>query len=153
DGYSAYAGIGGAKVVHAGCWSHARRKLFDAVKLNAEDRIAMQLVARVDELFAVDAEARHAALNLAARHALRQQRCPSILDLFRKDLETARKTALPASALGKAVNYALSQWSKLIRFLEYPQIELSNNLAENSMRPLVLGRKNWIHVGSEQAGP
>ena len=153
DGYSAYESIGGAKVVHAGCWSHARRKLFDAVKLNAEDRIAMHLVARVDELFAVDANARKAALELAARHALRQQRCPSILDMLRKDLEAARNTALPASALGKAVNYTLSQWSKLVRFLDHPQIELSNNLAENSMRPLVLGRKNWIHVGSEQAGP
>src|SRR5687767_4732185 len=73
--------------------------------------------------------------------------------MLRDELEAARNAALPSSALGKAVNYALSQWSKLIRFLEYPQIELSNNLAENSMRPLVLGRKNWIHVGSEQAGP
>ena len=47
----------------------------------------------------------------------------------------------------------LSLWDKLTRFLEYPQLELSNNLAENSMRPVALGRKNWIHVGSQQAGP
>ena len=60
---------------------------------------------------------------------------------------------LPASALGKAVSYTLSLWEKLTRFLEHPELELSNNWAENSMRPVVLGRKNWIHVGSEQAGP
>jgi hypothetical protein len=55
--------------------------------------------------------------------------------------------------LGKAAHYTLSQWRKLMRFLEYPELELSNNLAENSMRPVALGRKNWIHVGSQQAGP
>jgi transposase len=60
---------------------------------------------------------------------------------------------LPASALGKAIGYALSLWHKLTRFLEHPELELSNNLAENSMRPVVVGRKNWIHVGGEQAGP
>jgi hypothetical protein len=58
---------------------------------------------------------------------------------------------LPASALGKAATYTLALWRKLIHFLEYPELELSNNLAENSMRPLVIGRKNWIHVGSQQA--
>ncbi|MGH9436985.1 MAG: IS66 family transposase, partial [Terriglobia bacterium] len=57
------------------------------------------------------------------------------------------------SARGKAAGYTLALWCKLTRFLEYPELELSNNLAENSMRPLVIGRKNWIHVGSQQAGP
>jgi hypothetical protein len=55
--------------------------------------------------------------------------------------------------LGKAANYTLSLWGKLTRFLEHPELELSNNLAENSMRPVALGRKNWIHIGSQQAGP
>src|SRR5436190_2024037 len=56
-------------------------------------------------------------------------------------------------AFCKATRYTLSLWPKLVRFLEYPEVELSNNVAENSMRPLVLGRKNWIHLGSQQAGP
>ena len=60
---------------------------------------------------------------------------------------------LPSSALSKACHYTLALWRKLTTFLEYPELELSNNLAENSMRPVALGRKNWIHVGSEQAGP
>jgi hypothetical protein len=64
-----------------------------------------------------------------------------------------QKRVLPKSATGKAANYTLSLWSKLILFLEYPELELSNNLAENSMRPIAIGRKNWVHLGSKEAGP
>ena len=59
---------------------------------------------------------------------------------------------MPSSALSKACQYALTLWKKLTRFLEYPELELSNNLAENSMRPVALGRKNWIHIGSPPGG-
>ena len=69
------------------------------------------------------------------------------------EIEAIQREGLPASALGKAARYTLALWPKLVRFLEYPEIELSNNLAENSMRPVVLGRKNWIHLGSQEAGP
>ena len=153
DGYAAYARVGGSRMVHAVCWAHARRKVFDAVRLNPEDRMAAHLVARIDELFAVDAEARHAGMDYAARHALRGERSRPLPETMKKEMETAQAAVLPASALGKAVSYTLSLWDKLTRFLEYPELELSNNSAENSMRPVVLGRKNWIHVGSEQAGP
>ena len=60
---------------------------------------------------------------------------------------------MPSSALGKAAHYTRALWPNLTRFLDYPELELSNNLAENSMRPIALGRKNWIHLGSPQAGP
>jgi transposase len=78
-------------------------------------------------------------------------------DLFSNDIrskiEAAQSAALPSSALSKACQYALALWKKLTRFLEYPELELSTNLAENSMRPVALGRKNWLHIGSPQAGP
>jgi transposase len=153
DGYGAYETCGGTKIVHAACWAHLRRKVFEAVKLNPEDRLATQLVARIDELFAIDAEARRTGMDHNARHVLRQKRAESLLEPLRAQMEAVRKSVLPASVLGKAVNYGLSLWPRLTRFLEYPELELSNNLAENSMRPVVLGRKNWIHIGSEQAGP
>lgn len=153
DGYAAYDRTGGSGMVHAGCWSHARRKVFEALKLSPEDRRAAQLIARIDELFLVDAEAREAGMDHAARHVLREERARPLLGVMRNEMETVQAALLPASALGKAVSYTLSLWHKLTRFLEHPEIELSNNLAENSMRPLVVGRKNWIHVGSEQAGP
>src|SRR6516225_6979744 len=60
---------------------------------------------------------------------------------------------LPKSVLAKACNYTLTLWTRLTRFLEYPELELSNNCAENAIRPVALGRKNWIHIGSEHAGP
>src|SRR5208282_1973379 len=72
---------------------------------------------------------------------------------IRAQIMTVQKDALPKSAAGKAANYTLALWNKLTLVLEYPELELSNNLAENSMRPIAVGRKNWIHVGSAQAGP
>lgn len=153
DGYAAYDQIGGPKMVHAACWSHSRRQFVEAVQLSPQDPMATPIVAQMDELFAIDAEARHQGLSLAARHALRQEKARPLLDGIRKQIETARFHALPAGALSKACNYTLALWGKLTRFLEYPELELSNNLAENSMRPVAIGRKNWIHVGSQQAGP
>ena len=107
----------------------------------------------MDQLFAVDAQARRRAGSLTGRHALRQERAKPLLDDIRIKIEAAQSVALPSSVLSKACHYALALWKKLTRFLEYPELELSNNLAENSMRPIALGRKNWIHIGSPQAGP
>jgi len=153
DGYAAYEQVGGPKIVHACCWAHARRKFMEALKLHPEDRVAARLVARIDALFSIDAEARSASLDHAARHALPLKRARPLLDVLKPQIEVAQAEALTASALGKAAQYTLALWPKLTRFLDYPELELSNNLAENSMRPLVLGRKNWIHLGSPQAGP
>ncbi len=153
DGYAAYDQIGGPKMVHAGCWSHAERYFSEVVQLNPQDPVATPIVTRIDEMFAIDAEARRQRLSLEARHALRQEQSRPLLDGIRKQIEAARSTALPGGALAKACNYTLTLWEKLNRFLEYPELELSNNLAENSMRPVAIGRRNWIHVGSPQAGP
>jgi transposase len=153
DGYAAYDQIGGKRMVHAACWAHARRQFFEAVQLNPRDPVATPIVARMDELFAVDAEARLRVIGLTGRHALRQERARPLLDDIRSKIEAARIVALPSSALSKACRYTLTLWTKLTRFVEHPEVELSNNLAENSMRPVALGRKNWIHIGSPQAGP
>jgi transposase len=153
DGYTAYDQIGGPRMVHAACWAHARRQFFEAVQLNSRDPVATPIVARMDELFAVDAEARSKALSVTARPARRHERAKPLLDDIRRKIEAAQSIALPSSALSKACQYALTLWKKLTRFMEYPELELSNNLAENSMRPVALGRKNWIHIGSPQAGP
>jgi transposase len=153
DGYAAYEHVGGPEMVHAVCWAHARRKFIEAAKLHPNDVRAVGLVKRIDELFGIDAEAREQGLDQAARHELRQKRSAPLIEAIGGEVETARAASLPASALGKAAAYTLSLWVKLKRFLEHPELELSNNLAENSMRPVALGRKNWIHVGSPQAGP
>jgi len=92
-------------------------------------------------------------LPLELRHELRREKSAPLVDGIYKKLLAVKGTVLPKSKLGEAVDYALGQWPRLTPFLEYPEIELSNNLAENSMRPIAVGRKNWIHIGSVAAGP
>ena len=153
DGYAAYHQVGGVRMVHAACWAHVERYFAEILQVNPQDAVATPIVKRIDELFAIDAYARQQGLSLESRHALRQEKSKPLVDSIRQQVAAARCSALPASALGKACHYTLTLWEKLTRFLEYPELELSNNLAENSMRPIAIGRKNWIHVGSLQAGP
>jgi transposase len=154
DDYSAYErGIGGPKMVHACCWSHARRRFVDAVKLNRQDAASVRAIELMDELFAIDREAREAQMDHADRHRLRQAKAPPLLDQIREHIRATSKTVLPESAVGKACSYTLALWKKLTCFLDHPQLELSNNWVENSMRPVATGRKNWIHIGSPEAGP
>ena len=68
-------------------------------------------------------------------------------------LVAIRAEVLPGSQLAKACNYTLRIWDRLEVFLEHGQVELDTNLAENAMRPVALGRKNWLHIGDEKAGP
>ena len=153
DGYAAYEHIGGPRMVHACCFAHARRKYVEAVKVDSKDRDSTRIVALMDELFAIDARARIEKMDHAQRHTLRMGKAPALLAELRTQILAAQKRVLPKSTAGKAASYTLSLWNKLTRFLEHPEIELSNNLAENSMRPVAIGRKNWVHIGHQQAGP
>jgi len=153
DGYQAYDNIGGDKLVHVGCWAHARRKFVDAVKVNPKDAEAIKMVTRMDALFVVDRHARSEQLSVGDRLVLRREHADSWATEIYDQCVSLRKTALPKSALGQAVTYTFNMWPKLRRCFDYAEVELSNNLAENSMRPVALGRKNWLHVGSPQAGP
>lgn len=153
DGYQAYDGVGGPTLLHVGCWAHARRKFVDAVKVNPEDGPAIQMVTRMDALFIIEREARRLGLGMEERLKFRQEHAMPWVREIREQCEIAAKTVLPKSTFGQAVNYTLNQWVKLARCFQYGQVELSNNLAENSMRGVALGRKNWLHVGSEKSGP
>jgi len=158
DGYAGYNENVGAKgMVHACCMSHARRKYIDALKVRekakATDAELERVVVLMDGLFAIDREAREQNLSLDDRHALRQERAPALLDELHSLLLKMKDRVLPKSAAGKAVSYTLTRWEKLTRFMQYPVIELSTNWAENSMRPIAIGRRNWLQIGSKEAGP
>jgi transposase len=160
DGYVAYEkDIGTEKLIHACCLAHSRRKFIDAIKVqtkaHAADAKLERVVALMDGLFAIDREAREQKLTLEDRHALRQERVPAILAELHALLFAmqASGTILPKSIAGNAISYTLTRWEKLTRFIEHPVIELSTNWAENSMRPIAIGRKNWLHLGSKEAGP
>ena len=160
DGYAAYEkDIGTKDMTHACCWSHARRKFIDALKVQtkakATDRKLERAVVLMDGLFAIDREAREQKLSLDDRHALRQERAPAVLTELQALLLAMQSSGaiLPKSIAGKAISYTLNRWQKLTRFMEHPVIELSTNWAENSMRPIAIGRRNWLHLGSKEAGP
>ena len=153
DGYQAYDGIGGPKLVHVGCWAHARRKFVDAVKVNPQDGEAIKMVTRMDALFLVDRDARKREMSADERLQQRRELAQPWIIEIRQECQRLLREALPKSALGKAAAYTMNMWPKLVRCLEYEEVELSNNLAENSMRGIALGRKNWLHVGSVKAGP
>jgi hypothetical protein len=155
DGYAGYNKVvgGSGKMVHAGCLAHARRKFVDAVKVNPNDAGSARIVALMDDLFAIDREAREQNMDHAQRDVLRQQRAPQRLEQLWAEILAIQKKSLPKSAAGQAANYTLSLWTRLTLFLKYPELELSTNLAENSMRPIAIGRRNWLHMGSKEAGP
>jgi hypothetical protein len=125
------------KLIHACCLARSRRKFIEAIKVQTK------------------AHAADAKLSLEDRHALRQERVPAILAELQALLLAmqASGTILPKSIAGNAISYTLIRWEKLTRFIEHPVIELSTNWAENSMRPIAIGRKNWLHLGSKEAGP
>jgi transposase len=160
DGYVAYEkDIGTKDLIHACCLAHARRGFVDAIKVQAKglavDARLERVVALMDDLFTIDRQAREQKLSLDDRHALRQERAPALLDELHALLAAmeASGAILPQSVVGKAVNYTLKRWVELTQFLEHPMIELSTNWAENSMRPIAIGRRNWLHLGSKEAGP
>ena len=117
DGYVAYEKVGGPGLVHAGCWAHCRRGFANVVKLNPGDAVATPMMEKINALFGIDVAARKQGLNLEARQALRREQAPAVLEAIKTAVETARASALPGSTLGKACQYALGHWPKLIRFL------------------------------------
>ncbi len=149
DGYEAYDHV--SWVTHVACMAHIRRKFWEAQK--AGDKRADKVVRAIGRLYGIEREAREQKLDAAARLALRQRKSARRMDLLHERIKRLSVEALPKSGLGKACAYALGQWTKMVRYLEDGRIEIDNNQCENGIRPITLGRKNWLHIGSENAGP
>ena len=98
-------------------------------------------------------EAREASLGPEARLALRQVKSVPLMSALKTRLVEIRQQILPGGKLAQACNYAVEQWSRLEEYLSDGRIEIDNNWCEGAIRPLALGRKNWLHVGSPEAGP
>ena len=147
DGYQGYEKIGAPGMVRAGCLAHARRKFNDALKLDPQDREAAAVLLLMGKLYAVEKEARQADVKM------RRERSLALFEELKTKIEQIALHALPSSKRGEACQYALNQWPRLKVFLEDGRIEIDQNLCENAMRPVAIGRKNWLHIGSEEAGP
>jgi transposase len=153
DGYAAYACLGGKDLIYAGCMAHARRGFIDALKVAPGEPAASAVVAEIGKLYAVEKSAREWGLSPRERACLRQLRSVPVLSALKEKIISLRQEVLPKSALGKACDYALGQWARLIVYATHGEVEIDNNWCENAMRPVALGRKNWLHIGSAEAGP
>jgi hypothetical protein len=153
DGYKAYDRIGGPGILFAGCWTHARRGFVEALKVAPEDEKSREIIAEIGRLYALEKQAREGGLTPAERLALRQRHSLPVLTGLKSKLLAVRQGVLPQSTLGKACDYALGQWPRLMVYAGHGEVEIDQNRCENAMRPIALGRKNWLHIGSEAAGP
>ena len=152
DAFAIYDKLGDG-ITHAGCWGHARRKFIDTIKAAPGCTLAIEAVQRIGKLYAVERQAREAGMNFAQRLALRQARSAPVVAELKTRLVEIRGQLAPGERLAKACDYALGQWSRLEEYLSDGQIEIDNNWCEGGMRPVALGRKNWLHLGHESAGP
>lgn len=136
-------------IVEVGCWAHARRNFKEAVATAAVE--ATRVLLWIGELYGIERAARERRLEAEARKILREQQSRPILERIRSYLDELALKALPKSPLGEATSYASRQWTALTRYVEHGALEIDNNGAENALRPIVLGRKNWLFCGSEAA--
>ena len=149
DAYGGYDGLylpGGATEV--ACWAHVRRKFVDAEP--TDPSLAKEAVDRIRVLFEIEAAAKELCDD--ARAALRQEKAAPLLKEFKAWLDLAETQALPKSPLGRAIVYAKNQWPALVRYAEDGRLAISNNAAERALRPLAVGRKNWLFFQREGGG-
>ncbi len=136
-------------IIEVGCWAHARRKFDEAV--SSRPREATDILARIARLYH-EVETPCADMQPEERRRFRQEHATPLLDGIFAKLEELRPQTIPSEPLRKAIDYALNQREALYRYLEDGRLRPDNNLAENAMRPVALGRKNWLFVGSERGG-
>lgn len=145
DGYPGYHKVKGVTLV--GCWAHARRKFDEALKALPDDKQKAAVTAReglefCNRLFDIEREAKDATAE--ERLKVRTAQSKPVVDAFLAWLHMQRPRVLPKSILGAAIAYCLNQQEKLIAFLQDGRLELDNNRSERSIKPFVIGRKNWL---------
>ena len=151
DGGSSYIPVlASLGLKHIACMAHIRRGIFET---RAEAPLAVDLIlATIQKLYRIERRAKEAGLSLAARLALRQQEAKPIFEDLGQLIEVLRAQVLPKSTLGQALNYAHNQWPAMARYLEVAEAQIDNNSTEHALRSVVLGRRNWLHVGQETGG-
>jgi transposase len=151
DGYSVYEKLFGnhPDILLVYCMAHARRKFVDALKYDKEK--ATYALERMQKLYAVEQQMRDESLSWEDRTIRRQEKsAPVLLELKDWMIEQFPKV-LPKSPLGMAIAYTLPRWEGLSAYTLHGQIEIDNNLVENAIRPVAIGRKNYLFAGSHQA--
>ena len=150
DGYEVYEQIASEEsgITLVGCWAHARRRFHDAKKASKKTGAAEEGLKYIRALYQVEQELRAADLSDDQFVAKRRERIEPVLEAFKEWLADKEKKVVPSSLLGKAVAYTLGEWDKLVRYLDRAELTADNNAAERSIRPFVVGRKNFLFSGS-----
>lgn len=152
DGFSAYPAFAKDKpeVELIGCLAHARRGFFEAK--DEAPQVAGWLLHQIGILYRWEEQLRQSRAGPGGREALRGSHSRMVMDRLKRALEKLKPRYLPKSLMGQAIGYASNQWPMLEGFLEHGQVEIDNNLVENSIRPTAIGKKNWMFFGSAEAG-
>ncbi len=156
DAYAGYNGLFKLKkdgapsnIINAACWAHARRHFVKAQ--DTAPRVGMEILSMIALLYKIEAEIKH--LTPDEKKAVRQKKSLPIIEKKIKPwLDAGLTQHLPQSEMRKAIGYSLGIWKELQTYLLDGRIPIDNNLAENAIRPIALGRKNWLFVGSETGG-
>ncbi len=136
-------------VAAVGCFAHARR-YFEQAQDSDRERAEWMLM-KLQALYGIEREAREANMSFEERHAHRQEHALPILQEIKSWLHQHSTQVLPKRAMGKAIGYMLGQWSKLKAYTRDGRLEIDNNLVENAVRPVALGRKNYLFAGSHES--
>lgn len=155
DGYEAYDSFAkgrGEAIVLAGCLAHVRRKFYEAHE--TAPKVAGWFLRHFQNLYALEAKLRSARAGPKLRQAERAGASRPVLARLHRALVRLKSQHrfLPRSLMGKAIDYALGQWSSLLLYLEDGRLEIDNNPIENAIRPTAVGKKNWLFIGDAQAG-
>jgi transposase len=149
DGYAGYAGLYDRGVTEAACWAHVRRKFFD-VHAATQSPLALEALQRIAALYAVEAEARGQPPDVRLR--VRQAQSAPLFAGLKGWMDQTLVRISGKTELAAAIRYALARWDALTLVLRDGRACLDNNAAERAMRPMTLGRKNWLFAGSDAGG-
>jgi transposase len=149
DDYTGYKALFAQGVIELGCMAHARRKFFDLHASNKSE-IAQSALQYIAQLYDVEREVQ--LLAPSERHEIRQTRSRPIADALHQWMTQQRARVSEGSAIAKALDYSLRRWTALTHYLDDPQAPIDNNRCENQIRPIAVGRNNWLFAGSLRAG-
>ena len=149
DAYAGFDRLYGERIVEVGCWAHARRKIFD-VHDSTKSPIAAAALATIGELYRIETTIRGRPPD--QRRDVRQRQARPLLAALKAWFEAQLAKLAPKGGLAQAIRYSLSNWTALTRYVDNGRLEIDNNRAENTLRGVALGRKNWLFAGSDSGG-
>jgi len=150
DAYSGFSAIyADGRITEVACWAHFRRELFERHK-QQPTALSTDLLDRIGALYTIEAQIRGQAADI--RRRIRQQRSKPLLEALRVALDDALRRLSPRSEMARACLYGRKRWIAFTRFLDDGRLEIDNNIAERAIRPIAIGRKNWLFAGSQAGG-